>query len=49
MERWIVIVALYLVGIGFFRLLGGVGSAADAFRSWGRASAQRRRATASSS
>ena len=30
MLSWIVVVVLYLCGMGFFRLLGGVGGAAGA-------------------
>jgi len=36
---WIVIGALYVFALGFFRLLGGWSAAAEAFRRWGRASA----------
>ena len=45
MFEWIVIVALYLVGMGFFRLVGGFASAGEALRRWGEAEARRRRAT----
>ena len=48
MLEWIVIIALYLAGMGFFRLLGGVGAAGEALRRWGEsASAARRRASTS--
>jgi hypothetical protein len=40
---WIWIVALYVLAIGLFRWLGGIGAAADAIASWGRASAERHR------
>ena len=40
---WIIIGLLYVFGIAFFRLLGGVDSAADAIQRWGRASARRRK------
>ena len=43
MWSWIWIVALYLLGMGFFRWLGGVSAAAEAFSHWGRATAERRR------
>jgi hypothetical protein len=33
---WAIIVVLYLFAAGFFRLLGGLGSAADALEGWGR-------------
>jgi hypothetical protein len=41
MWNWILIVTLYLLGMGVFRLLGGLGAAGEAFRRWG-ASASRR-------
>ena len=49
MFTWIEIVLLYLLGMGMFAWLGGISSAADAFTRWGRATAERRRAEASSS
>jgi hypothetical protein len=39
MLSWIVIVVLYLFGIGFFALLGGLAGAADALEQWGSKSA----------
>jgi hypothetical protein len=45
---WIGIALLYLLGMGLFCWLGGISSAADAFSRWGRATAERRRCTASS-
>jgi hypothetical protein len=49
MLSWIVIVVLYLCGMGFFTLLGGVGAAADALARWGSdsASLRGRRSTSS--
>lgn len=38
MWSWIVIGVLYVFVIGGFRILGGIGAAADALRDWGRAS-----------
>jgi hypothetical protein len=35
MLSWIVIAALYLFGMGFFSLLGGLGGAAEALERWG--------------
>jgi hypothetical protein len=35
MLSWIVIAVLYLIGLGFFHLLGGLGGAADALERWG--------------
>jgi hypothetical protein len=49
MSRWIVAAVLYLIGIGFFRWLGGIGAAAEAFRRWGHASAAKRKAGGSPS
>ncbi|MFL5960813.1 MAG: hypothetical protein ACJ75G_11170 [Gaiellaceae bacterium] len=49
MLTWLWIVALYVLGIGMFRWLGGLASAADAFSRWGRATAERRRHAVSSS
>ena len=43
MWSWIGIAALYVLGIGLFRWLGGVAAAGDAIASWGRATAERRR------
>lgn len=35
MRDWIVLLILYVLALGLFRGLGGLGSAAEAFRSWG--------------
>ena len=35
MWSWIVIIVLYLLGMGFFALIGGVAGAADALAEWG--------------
>jgi hypothetical protein len=43
MWSWILTGVLYLLGIGFFRWLGGIGAAGDAIQRWGNASAVRRR------
>jgi hypothetical protein len=43
MWSWIVVVALYLFGIGFFHVLGGVGAACEALQRWGEVTAERRR------
>jgi hypothetical protein len=47
MWAWILIAALYVLGIGFFRWLGGIGAAADAIQRWGQTTAERRRPTSS--
>jgi hypothetical protein len=39
---WILIVAGYAFALFFFRLIGGIDSAADAIQSWGRSSSERR-------
>jgi Sec-independent protein translocase protein TatA len=38
MWSWIVIGVCYVLVIGGFRILGGIGAAGDALRDWGRAS-----------
>jgi hypothetical protein len=38
MRDWILFFLLYGLVIGLFRVLGGFGAAADAFRRWGKAS-----------
>jgi hypothetical protein len=43
MVSWIVIGVLYVLGMGFFRWLGGIGAASDAIASWGRSTAEKRR------
>ncbi len=43
MFSWIIIIVLYVLVLGLFRSLGGLPSAADAFRQWGRASSTIRR------
>ena len=48
MWSWIWIAVLYVLGMGFFRWLGGISAAADAFTRWGHATAERRRRAASS-
>jgi hypothetical protein len=47
--RLIATVVLYVLGLGFFRWLGGIGAAADAIERWGHAAAERRRRAPSSS
>jgi hypothetical protein len=51
MWEWIIIGAVYVLTLVFFRLLGGLGAAAQAFEMWGRSSATTRvnRASPSSS
>jgi hypothetical protein len=49
MRDWIVVLILYLLGMGFLGLLGGLHSAADAVRHWGEASSSIRENPASSS
>lgn len=44
MLDWIVIGVLYVAGIGFFRFIGGLDSAADGLKKWGGAYAERQRA-----
>ncbi len=40
--EWVVVAALYLIGMGFFQLVGGVSTAAQAIQRWGRGSSIRR-------
>jgi hypothetical protein len=49
MWDWIWIVVLYVLAMGFFRWLGGLGAAANAIQRWGHAAGERRRRTSSSS
>jgi hypothetical protein len=49
MRDWVVILVLYVLALGFFRILGGFGAAADAFRRWGNASSDFRTNPGSSS
>jgi hypothetical protein len=42
MWSWAIVVILYVVGMGFFHLLGGLAGAADALESWGRNSSSAR-------
>jgi hypothetical protein len=49
MWGWIGIAVLYVLGMSFFRWLGGIGSAADAIQRWGHSVGERRRRTASPS
>jgi hypothetical protein len=47
MGSWLLVGALYVLGIGLFRWLGGIGAASDAISQWGRATAARRRVQSS--
>jgi hypothetical protein len=49
MWNWIMVAALYLLGMGFFALVGGVRAAGDAFRRWGESASHRRRRLSPSS
>ena len=42
MSSWIAVAVLYVLGMGFFHLLGGVSAAGEAFRRWGAAETVRR-------
>ena len=48
MVGWIVIGIGYVLMLGGFRMLGGVSSAMDALRTWGRTSAGRQPSASSS-
>jgi len=43
MWGWLGIAVLYVLGMGFFRWLGGIGAAADAIQRWGHSVGERRR------
>jgi hypothetical protein len=49
MSGWIVVIVLYLLGMGLFHLLGGLGAAGEWFERWGESSATRRARRLSSS
>jgi hypothetical protein len=49
MLSWIVTGVLYVLAIGGFRVVGGMSSAMDALRDWGRSTAASGRRTAASS
>jgi hypothetical protein len=48
MWSWVAIAIGYVLLIGGFRILGGVSSAADALRAWGRSSSGRQPSASSS-
>ena len=39
---WVIVAVAYVVGLGFFNLLGGFAAASRAIQSWGRSSSARR-------
>jgi hypothetical protein len=39
---WLIVAGAYLVGLGFFQLLGGLRAASEAIQRWGRSSATKR-------
>jgi hypothetical protein len=47
MWGWVWIGVLYVLGMGLFHWLGGIGAAANAIQRWGHASDQRRSRTRS--
>jgi hypothetical protein len=48
MWGWIIVVFLYVFGMGLFAFLGGLGAAGEGFRQWGEAaSALRHRSSLS--
>jgi hypothetical protein len=42
MWGWIAVLVLYVLGMGFFHVLGGLNAAAEAFERWGRTSSNKR-------
>ena len=49
MRDWMVILILYVLALGLFRILGGIRAAGSAFRNWGQASSTIRTNPGSSS
>jgi len=49
MVGWIVTLALYVVGMGLFHILGGLGAAGEAIEDWARSMTGSRAERASSS
>jgi hypothetical protein len=49
MREWLPYLALYVLGLALFRLLGGLGAAGSVFRRWGRGSSGFRPSPGSSS
>ncbi len=39
---WVIVAFAYVIGLGFFQVLGGFASASRAIQQWGRASSARR-------
>jgi hypothetical protein len=46
---WIIIIALYALGMGLFTVLGGLSAAAESLKRWGKASSTIRDSRASAS
>jgi hypothetical protein len=45
--QWIIVIALYALGMGLFQILGGLGAAAEHLRSWGESHSTIRESRAS--
>jgi hypothetical protein len=45
--QWIIVIALYALGMGLFHILGGLGAAAEHLRSWGESHTTLRDSSAS--
>jgi hypothetical protein len=45
--EWIIVIALYALGMGLFHILGGLGAAAEHLRSWGESHSTIRESRAS--
>ena len=37
---WILVIVLYVLGMGLFHILGGLGACAEAFREWGQSASK---------
>jgi hypothetical protein len=49
MTSWIIVIVLYVLGMGLFHILGGLGACAEAIRGWGEAASSIRNRTSPSS
>jgi hypothetical protein len=49
MWSWIIVGVLYLLGMGLFQLLGGLGAAGEGFRRWGESASALRNRTSPTS
>ena len=48
MWSWVIVAVMYVLGMGLFGILGGLGSAAEGFRRWGESTSALRNRTSPS-